>query len=160
MAKASKQKGDRFEREVVAWLKDNGIACYRVPLSGAGPLKDDIVVGSSPAAPRATDLRVECKRRASLPGWINEALSSCGLAVMREDHGERCWMMTDEIFLLLVRAHEEQRNMDTLEDHNRLIAMVHSMVRERQTQVRLAEKDRLKREEEAERRRARRKKKK
>ena len=33
--KASRRKGDRFEREIVALFQAHGIAAERVPLSGA-----------------------------------------------------------------------------------------------------------------------------
>lgn len=62
--KASRAKGDRFERECVHLLQAVGIAAERIPLSGSagGSFCGDLTV---PA--RGEDWRVECKIRAH--GW-------------------------------------------------------------------------------------------
>ena len=69
--KASRQKGDRFEREVVASLADAGILAERVPLSGAagGMFGGDIQAFLKPGR-----VKLECKVRTrawlDLYGWI------------------------------------------------------------------------------------------
>lgn len=59
--KASRQKGDRFERECVNFLTENGIFAERVPLSGAakGSFDADIQVH----IPNKSMTKFECKMR-------------------------------------------------------------------------------------------------
>lgn len=61
MSNPSKQKGDRFEREIVHLLQEHGIAAEKVPLSGAvkgGSFEADI---NCPV--RGVDRKLEAKRR-------------------------------------------------------------------------------------------------
>ena len=56
MGKMQRNKGNRVEREIVNYLKDNGIPAKRVPLSGAAEgFKGDIIIDGS--------LRAEVKAR-------------------------------------------------------------------------------------------------
>ena len=56
MGKMQRNKGSRVEREIVNYLKDNGIPAKRVPLSGAAEgFKGDIIIDGS--------LRAEVKAR-------------------------------------------------------------------------------------------------
>ena len=83
--KASRQKGDRFEREVVASLADAGILAERVPLSGAagGMFGGDIQAFLKPGR-----VKLECKSRSRAwkaeYGWLdgNYAL------VVKQDRSE------------------------------------------------------------------------
>lgn len=69
--RASRQKGDRFERECVNALKDQGVTAERVPLSGAagGSYSSDLRV-----LVRGESWKVECKTRkrawTDLFGWL------------------------------------------------------------------------------------------
>ena len=69
--RASRQKGDRFERQLVRLLQDHAFGAERVPLSGSagGSYTGDFTV---PLLGR--DLRVEAKARATgfatLYGWL------------------------------------------------------------------------------------------
>lgn len=71
MGKASRDKGNRFERACVNALQAEGIGAERIPLSGAagGSFVGDITV---PVQGR--DQRIECKKRArawsDLYRWI------------------------------------------------------------------------------------------
>ena len=58
MPNRNKQKGDRFERDIVQWFNDRGIDAERVPLSGAakGSYGHDIRFGPAQA------YTGECKR--------------------------------------------------------------------------------------------------
>ena len=58
MPNYNKQKGDRFEREIVDWFRSNGVHAERVPLSGAvkGNYAADIRFGPT------AGWRGECKR--------------------------------------------------------------------------------------------------
>jgi hypothetical protein len=101
MPHPSKRKGSGFEREVVAFLRDQGIVAERVPLSGAagGSHTGDIDVSI-----RGTDRKLECKRRArgfsTLYGWLagNYAL------IVRDDHCEPLAVMRLTDFAQLTKV--------------------------------------------------------
>jgi len=58
--KGPRQKGDRFEREVVAFLQERGIAAERIPLSGSSPFGS--FSGYDLNVPlMGQDLQAECK---------------------------------------------------------------------------------------------------
>ena len=71
--RASRQKGDRIERELVTLHREAGVEAQRVPLSGAagGQFSGDLVI-QAPAG----QLKAEVKARASgdgfktLEGWL------------------------------------------------------------------------------------------
>lgn len=83
--KASRAKGDRFEREVVASLEAAGIMAERVPLSGAA---GGMFGGDIQALLKAGRVKLECKVRARAwkaeYGWLdgNYAL------VVKQDRNE------------------------------------------------------------------------
>ena len=79
MGKPSRDKGARFEREVVRAVQAAGLVCYRVAGSGAlasrvqsktaaATLRDDVVIELEDGR----EIRVECKVRAAsaLPAYI------------------------------------------------------------------------------------------
>ena len=70
MPNRNKQKGDRFEREIVQWFLDRGFDAERVPLSGAakGSYGHDVRLG-----PRL-GYTGECKRFANGLGKLYAAL--------------------------------------------------------------------------------------
>lgn len=67
MPNARRQKGDRFEREVVKSLAEDGIVSQRVPLSGAA---GGMFAGDIQAYTRIGRLKLECKVR--LRAWKAE----------------------------------------------------------------------------------------
>ena len=58
MPNRQKQKGSRFESDCVKVAKDHGLNAYKVPLSGAGTIKNDIHIKVG-----RTLWEVECKKR-------------------------------------------------------------------------------------------------
>lgn len=102
MGKHSRDKGARFEREVVNQLKEYGLDAKRVPLSGATDFaKNDIHVTSG-FDPRIT-LSGELKRRKALPAWIEEALEGADFMVMREDGGKSLVVIRLPLFAELLQ---------------------------------------------------------
>ncbi len=83
--KASRQKGDRFERECVALFQAHGIAAERVPLSGAagGSFSGDVTVPIL-----GIDQRLEAKIRRSGFKKIREWLAGNFAVVYRADRSE------------------------------------------------------------------------
>ena len=82
----SRDKGARFEREVVLLAKDHGLKAQRVPLSGATSYaKDDVEITPSFAD---RPWRGECKRRKELPAWLVTALDGCDFVALRADRHE------------------------------------------------------------------------
>lgn len=86
MGKMSRDKGARFEREIVNDLLGHGLKAQRVPLSGAtNYAKGDVeVVAGFDSRTRFTG---ECKRRASLPRIFDE-LGDFDFLALRQDRGE------------------------------------------------------------------------
>lgn len=134
MASRQKVKGDNFEREAQRYLQSKGVATYKIPRSGAGILKDDLVIGK-PHVQRISDLRIECKIRNKFPDWITGFLDSSSLCVFREKRGKRIWCMTDEIFVRLATAYERERNMSDANDLLRLRRIIFNITEERRLQL-------------------------
>ena len=83
--KASRDKGARFEREIVHTADDHGLKAVRVPLSGATNFaKGDVVV----TAPSGIKWTIEAKKRADADGfktiyqWLD---GDCDLLVLGAD---------------------------------------------------------------------------
>ena len=83
--KASRQKGDRFEREVVALLQEHGLAAERIPLSGSagGSFTGDVTV---PVL--GIDRKFEAKIRRSGFRQIRDWITGNYAVVFREDRAE------------------------------------------------------------------------
>lgn len=86
MGKPSRDKGARFEREVVNAAKDMGLEARRTALSGMlAHEKGDVLI--TPGYVHDSDPWVfECKRRAKLPVLFNELADFNGLIV----RGDNC----------------------------------------------------------------------
>ncbi len=82
MGKKSRDKGARWEREVVAILQAHGRAAEKMPLSGAlgGKWRGDV---SSPVL--GSDWVVECKRRARGFSQIYEYLGLNDALIIKDD---------------------------------------------------------------------------
>jgi hypothetical protein len=93
-----KRKGYEFERECVNDAKGRGLVCRRVPLSGAGEEKGDIVVHA-----RSGLLRGELKRRKNLPQWIVDALGDHDFMAMRGDRGKTLAVIPWSTFMDLIQ---------------------------------------------------------
>jgi hypothetical protein len=101
MANPSKRKGSDFEREIVHFLQDNGLAAAeRVPLSGAAGGSH---TGDIDCPVRGTDRKLECKRRArafgTLYGWMGDNFA----LVLRDDRTEPLVLMRLKDFAELAR---------------------------------------------------------
>lgn len=82
--RASRDKGARFEREVVELAREHGLKAQRVPLSGAASYaKDDVEI--TPTFALGRPWRGECKRRKALPAWLAQALDGCDFVALRAD---------------------------------------------------------------------------
>jgi Holliday junction resolvase len=110
MGRASRDKGARYERELVQHLCQHGLHASRVPLSGAvDGYADDVLIRLS-----GTELRVECKRRARLASYLTQWVdgSADGLVAMREDRGRTLWLVSDELMVRLLQAVEANGGAD------------------------------------------------
>jgi hypothetical protein len=82
MGKLSRDKGARFEREIVAIARSHGLRAVKVPLSGATEFaKGDVIVGNS-----AGDWTIEAKKRGAsfkqLYAWLD---ADCDLLAIAAD---------------------------------------------------------------------------
>jgi hypothetical protein len=92
--KAPKQKGYRLENSTRCYFVERGLKCRRVPLSGAGDEKGDLVVTTA----WDQDLRGECKSRAELAKWIVNALGDHDFLILKQDRGETLVMVRLPLF--------------------------------------------------------------
>jgi Holliday junction resolvase len=102
--KASRQKGDRFEREVVRTLQDAGLSAERVPLSGSagGSFAGDITF---PAL--MSDWRAECKCRANGFALVYSALDGNDVVFLKQDRQEPLVVVPLHRFARLLLAAEK-----------------------------------------------------
>ena len=100
MGKASRDKGGRFEREVVNWFRGQGIPAERVPLSGAakGSYAADIRFGP------VLGWTGECKRFANGLTKLYDALEQDDADVVfaRADRRPALVCMTQDTFQALL----------------------------------------------------------
>ena len=93
----SRQKGDRFEREVAGRLRALGVAAVRVPLSGAagGDFGSDLEVGPN-------KLKIECKTRKRFIGQFLGWLEGNYALFVKEDRSETLVVMRLDDFAALL----------------------------------------------------------
>jgi hypothetical protein len=98
MGMKSRRKGAAFEREVVTFHRDLGLAAERIPLSGAAK-------GSFAGDLRLGPWTVECKRRADgfreLYTWL--AHDNADLLVLRADRQDLLVVLNQTTWLQLLR---------------------------------------------------------
>lgn len=100
--RSQRVKGDRFERELVNAFKDRALDSQRVPLSGATSYaKGDVEVTAG--FDGKTKYVGECKRRKSLPEWIDAALGENDFMAMREDGGKTLVVIRLDTFIDLLQ---------------------------------------------------------
>ena len=93
-SRAPAQKGYRLENECRLFLKEGGLDCKRVPLSGAGDEKGDLRLVTG----WGQTLKGECKSRAKLADWIVNALGEHDFVVLKQDRGETLVMVRMPLF--------------------------------------------------------------
>ena len=105
--KASRQKGDRFERECVALFQAHGIAAERVPLSGAagGSFSGDITIPVLGA-----DKRLECKIRQNGFKKIRDWLAGNYAVLYRADRSDPLITLRLEDFAKLAITADRNRS--------------------------------------------------
>ena len=84
MPSKSKQKGTRFENEIVSILNENGIKAIRAWGSNGKSLgfEEDVDILVKEFG-RIKEFKIQAKRRAQLPRYLK--LGSCDAVVIRED---------------------------------------------------------------------------
>ena len=103
MGKPSRDKGQRFEREIVARAQSHGLTSKRVPLSGATDFqKGDVIVGNN-----VDDWVIEAKKRADgfkqIYGWLD---TDCDLLVIQADRKPALAVLPlEDFFDLLAGRH-------------------------------------------------------
>ncbi len=105
--KASRRKGDRFERECVALFQDHGIAAERVPLSGAtgGSFSGDVTVPIL-----GIDQRLEAKIRRSGFKQIRKWITGNYALVYRADRDDALITLRLSDFAKLAIAADRNRS--------------------------------------------------
>lgn len=82
--KASRDKGNRFEREIVAALIGAGLDAYRVPLSGAQRgFNSDVVIRGT-----GGNITIEAKSRGNGFGLIYQAIAGNDMVAIKADRLE------------------------------------------------------------------------
>lgn len=104
MGKKSRDKGYRFENECRLLFQAHDIPCIRVPLSGGGSIKDDLLIYPD----TVNQIRAECKIRAegfkTLYGYLTEA----DIAIIRADRKEALVVMPLKEYLHLLTGKKVQ----------------------------------------------------
>jgi len=109
MPSKSKQKGNRFEREVTNLAKEYDIESKRAYASNGlslGYAEEVDVLLSTPDK----DWRIQCKVRKNIAKWIKPDSSVVDLQVVKEDRGEIYAILPYGDFLELIADDEEYRN--------------------------------------------------
>lgn len=100
--KAPRQKGNRFEREIVEVLRSAGLDAYRIPLSGAQRgFKGDVVVRL-----QSRELRLEAKIRKHGFKFIYDSLGDNDCLCVRVDRDEPLVIMPLSTFTQVLSAKE------------------------------------------------------
>jgi hypothetical protein len=100
MGKASRDKGNRFERELVNRLRTAGHDAYRIPLSGAQRgFNGDLVIRSLPDQPK-----LECKSRANGFQKLYQWLVGVKYLALKADREETLITMRYDDFLALLTS--------------------------------------------------------
>lgn len=100
MGKASRDKGGRFERELVNTAKAHGLEAYRVPLSGAAAgFKNDIIIKQG-----RTTWEIEAKKRATGFKFIYDNIAGADILVIGADRQKPLAVLDYEDFCDLLNG--------------------------------------------------------
>ena len=108
MPSKSKQKGNRFEREVTNLAKEYDIASQRAYGSNGlslGHAEEVDVLLKTPDK----DWKVQCKVRKNIANWIKPDTKVVDLQVVKEDRGQIYAILPYEEFLELIADDKEYR---------------------------------------------------
>ena len=103
MPNPSRDKGSRFERELVDAFRSAGLDAYRIPLSGAATgFKSDVQV----RLPGGTKT-IECKSRHNGFRQVYEYLEGSDYLAIKQDRHETLMVMRLEAFIEFIRAYND-----------------------------------------------------
>ena len=106
MPSRSKQKGNRFEREVVNMAKDFGLKSERAYGSDGRALGEnkevDVVVGEN-----KNKWRIQCKVRKNIANWIKPDIELVDAQVVKEDRGTIYAVIPYEKFLKIISSEKK-----------------------------------------------------
>mgnify|MGYP003626748080 FL=1 len=142
MPSRSKQKGNRFEREVVNIAKDVGLTSERAYGSDGRALGEnkevDVIIDS-----RAKKWRIQVKVRKKIANWIKPDPEVVDLQVVKEDRGEIYAVLPYKEFVELIvdrdsllenskeyRESAAERNKDELEYHRNRTNEIENEIKE------------------------------
>lgn len=108
--KSVKRKGTRFEREVVDRLEELGLNVKRVPLSGAGDIKGDILIYGETDNSKY-EFSCGCKVRHKLPEWMVRDLENFYCLFVKEDRGRIYVVLPVEEFAYLFKEYYSKRGL-------------------------------------------------
>ena len=107
--KASRQKGDRFERELVRQFQDAGFASERIPLSGSagGSFTGDLSIPIN-----GSDRRFEAKKRAGGFKLLYDFLANHWGLFVAQDRAEPLVVLRLSTFIELAKQADVQRSKE------------------------------------------------
>src|ERR1039458_7237783 len=104
--KGSRQKGDRFEREVVNYFQENGIAAERIPLSGASPFGHSLHGYDLNVPMLGHDHHVECKHIGggfkTIYKWLGHGNND--FLIIRADRSDALAVMPLDLLVKLIKS--------------------------------------------------------
>jgi len=104
MTRASRDKGNRFERQIVATALEHDLKAVRVPLSGAAAgFKDDVIV----RAPHGEPWRLEVKKRAGGFKQIYAWLATADALIIGADRQRPLAVLDLEDFFALLKEGDQ-----------------------------------------------------
>ena len=109
--KAPRQKGNRFERQIVNWLKESGLNAFRVPYSGSmANFKGDVQINT-----KQRQYTVEAKSRSGGFKFLYDNLGINDMLIVRKDR-EKPLVIID--FNLLVHFLKSVDKSDAIPPNN------------------------------------------
>ena len=98
--KAPRQKGNRFERQIVNWLKESGLNAFRVPYSGSmANFKGDVQINT-----KQRQYTIEAKSRANGLRFLYNNLGINDFLIVRRDREKTLVIMDFVQFIELIKA--------------------------------------------------------